>query len=50
LNAQSNTVQAKRNLDRSRYDVLLKMLQLKQQAGVLDANDLTTVDTLLTSN
>lgn len=50
LNAQSNTVQAKRNLDRSRYDVLLKMLQLKQQAGVLDANDLTTVDTLLTLN
>lgn len=50
LNAQSNTVQAKRNLDRSRYDVLLKMLQLKQQAGVLDANDLTTVDTLLNLN
>ena len=50
LNAQSNTVQAKRNLDRSRYDVLLKMLQLKQQAGVLDANDLTAVDTLLTLN
>lgn len=50
LNAQSNTVQAKRNLDRSRYDVLLKILQLKQQVGVLDANDLTTVDTLLTSN
>ena len=50
LNAQSNTVQAKRNLDRSRYDVRLKMLQLKQQAGVLDANDLTAVDTLLTLN
>lgn len=49
LNAQSNTVQAQRNLDRSRYDVVLKMLQLKQQAGVLDANDLTAVDTLLTA-
>lgn len=50
LNAQSNTVQAQRNLDRSRYDVVLKMLQLKQQAGVLDANDLTALDTLLTSD
>lgn len=50
LNAQSNTVQAKRNLDRSRYDVLLKMLQLKQQVGILDANDLTTVDSILTLN
>ena len=49
LNAQSNTVQAQRNLDRSRYDALLKMLQLKQQAGVLDAADLAALDTLLTS-
>lgn len=50
LNAQSNTVQAQRNLDRSRYDALLKMLQLKQQAGVLDAADLAALDTLLTSD
>lgn len=50
LNAQSNTVQAQRNLDRSRYDALLKMLQLKQQAGVLDAADLAAFDTLLTSD
>ncbi|MES3039570.1 MAG: TolC family outer membrane protein [Pseudomonadota bacterium] len=50
LNAQSNTVQAQRNLDRSRYDVVLKVLQLKQQAGVLDAADLTAIDTLLTSD
>lgn len=49
LNAQSNTVQAQRNLDRSRYDALLKVLQLKQQAGVLDAADLAALDTLLTS-
>lgn len=50
LNAQSNTVQAQRNLDRSRYDAVLKVLQLKQQAGVLDAADLTAIDTLLTSD
>jgi len=50
LNAQSNTVQAQRNLDRSRYDALLKMLQLKQQAGVLDAADLAALDTLLTAD
>lgn len=50
LNAQSGTVQAQRNLDRSRYDALLNILQLKQQAGVLDANDLTALDTLLTAD
>lgn len=48
LNAQSNTVQARRNLDQSRYDVLLKTLQLKQQAGVLTPDDLAAVDRLLT--
>lgn len=48
LNAQSNTVQARRNLDQSRYDVLLKTLQLKQQAGVLTPDDLTAIDRLLT--
>lgn len=48
LNAQSNTVQARRNLDQSRYDVLLKTLQLKQQAGVLTPDDLAAVDGLLT--
>ena len=48
LNAQSNTVQAHRNLDQSRYDTLLKTLQLRQQVGVLGADDLTAIDQLLT--
>lgn len=48
LNAQSNTVQARRNLDQSRYDVLLKTLQLKQQAGTLGPDDLAAIDQLLT--
>lgn len=48
LNAQSNTVQARRNLDQSRYDLLLCILQLKQQAGVLTPDDLAAIDRLLT--
>lgn len=48
LNAQSNTVQARRNLDQSRYDVLLKTLQLKQQVGLLSPDDLVALDQLLT--
>lgn len=48
LNAQSGTVQARRNLDRSRYDVLLKTLQLKQQVGELSPADLAAIDQLLT--
>lgn len=48
LNAQSNTVQARRNLDQSRYDLLLRTLQLKQQAGVLTPDDLAAIDRLLT--
>jgi len=48
LNAQSNTVQARRNLDQSRYDTLLKTLQLKQQVGQLGPDDLAAMDQLLT--
>lgn len=48
LNAQSNAVQARRNLDQSRYDALLRTLQLKQQVGVLSPDDLAAIDQLLT--
>lgn len=47
LNAQSSTVQARRTLDQSRYDVLLKTLQLKQQVGILTPQDIAAIDTLL---
>ena len=47
LNAQSSTVQARRTLDQSRYGVLLKTLQLKQQAGILTPQDIAAIDTLL---
>jgi TolC family type I secretion outer membrane protein len=47
LNAQSSTVQARRTLDQSRYGVLLKSLQLKQQAGILTPQDIAAIDTLL---
>lgn len=48
LNAQSATVQARRNHDNARFDVLLKRLQLRQQAGVLVPDDLAAIDRLLT--
>ncbi len=48
LNAQSNTVQARRNLDQSRYDSVLKTLQLKQEVGLLSPDDLAAIDQLLT--
>ena len=47
LNAQSSTVQARRTLDQSRYGVLLKTLQLKQQVGILTPQDIAAIDTLL---
>ena len=47
LNAQSSTVQARRTLDQSRYNVLLKTLQLKQQVGILTPQDIAAIDTLL---
>ncbi|MEO6699238.1 MAG: TolC family outer membrane protein [Paraperlucidibaca sp.] len=47
LNAQSSTVQARRTLDQSRYGVLLKTLQLKQQVGILTPHDIAAIDTLL---
>lgn len=48
LNAQSNTVQARRNLDQSRYNIVLKTLQLQQQVGDLNATDIAAIDQLLT--
>lgn len=47
LNAQSSSVQARRTLDQSRYGVLLKTLQLKQQVGILTPQDIAAIDTLL---
>lgn len=48
LNAQSYSVQAQRNLDQSRYNILLKTLQLKQQTGDLNATEIAAIDQLLT--
>lgn len=48
LNSQSYSVQAQRNLDQSRYNILLKTLQLKQQTGDLNATEIASIDQLLT--
>jgi len=48
LNAKSRTVQARRDLNQTRYNLLLGVVQLKQAAGVLSAGDFREVDRVLT--
>ena len=47
LNAQSQLFQTKRDLAVARYNVLVGTLRLKQAGGVLKAEDLAAIDTLL---
>jgi outer membrane protein len=47
LNSQSQLFQTKRDLAKARYDVLLGQLKLRQAAGVLKAEDVTTINSLL---
>lgn len=47
LNSQSQLFQTKRDLTKARYDVLLGQLKLRQAAGVLKAEDVQNVGTLL---
>jgi TolC family type I secretion outer membrane protein len=49
LDAQSRVVQARRNLDTTRYNLLLDLLQLKQTVGRLSPADFAEVDRLLTA-
>jgi outer membrane protein len=47
LNAQTQLFQTQRDLFRSRYDVLVGSLRLRQAAGTLEPGDLTAVYSLL---
>ena len=47
LDAKSRVVQAHRDLNQTRYKLLLNLLQLKQNAGVLTEQDFTQIDQLL---
>ena len=47
LNAQTQLFQARRDLARARYEVLVNLLKLKQTAGVLQARDLAAITPLL---
>jgi outer membrane protein len=47
LNSQSQLFQTKRDLTKARYDVLLGQLKLRQAAGVLKAEDVQNVGSLL---
>jgi outer membrane protein len=47
LNAQTQLFQTQRDLFRSRYDVLVGSLRLRQAAGTLEPGDLTAVNSLL---
>ncbi len=47
LNARSATIQAQRDYSRTRYNLLLSWLQLKQLAGELGAEDFQKIDQLL---
>lgn len=46
LNSQTQLFQTKRDLARARYDVLLGQLKLRQAAGVLNAEDVQTLNSL----
>ena len=47
LNSQSQLFQTKRDLAKARYDVLLGQLKLRQAAGVLKAEDVNNINSLL---
>ncbi len=47
LNSQSQLFQTKRDLAKARYDVLVGQLKLRQAAGVLKAEDLQPINSLL---
>lgn len=47
LNAQTQLFQTQRDLFKSRYDVLVNSLRLRQASGQLTANDLLAVNSLL---
>ena len=47
LNAQTQLYQAQRDLAKSRYDVLVGLLKLKQTAGVLQPPDIAAVASLM---
>jgi outer membrane protein len=47
LNSQTQLFQTKRDLAKARYDVLLGQLKLRQAAGVLNAEDVQTLNGLL---
>ena len=47
LNSQSQLFQTKRDLAKARYDVLLGHLKLRQAAGVLKAEDVNNINSLL---
>lgn len=47
LDATSRVAQARRDLNRSRYQLLLNLLQLKSEAGEIDRSDFRRIDTLL---
>jgi outer membrane protein len=49
LNAQQQLFTTRRDLARSRYDVLVNGLRLKSSAGTLSEEDLRAVDALLTA-
>jgi len=50
LEARSSVVEAQRNLNQTRYQLLLNILQLKQVVGVLRRQDFVEVDRLLVNN
>ncbi|HUP91751.1 MAG TPA: TolC family outer membrane protein [Solimonas sp.] len=47
LDAKSRAVQARRNLNRTRYNLLLNLLQLKQIVGSLSEQDFAEIDAVL---
>lgn len=50
LDAKSRVVQARRDFNSTRYNLLLSLLQLKQLAGELDVKDFVQIDQLLSSS
>ena len=47
LNAQNTLFSAERDYANSRYDYILNMLRLKEQAGLLSPQDVVRLDTNL---
>jgi TolC family type I secretion outer membrane protein len=48
LDAQSRLVQARRDLNQTRYNLLLHLLELRQSAGVVEDSHFAAVDSLFT--